>query len=183
MLITQLFLGCVLAASLPADSTFRPLLNHVARQGGIWGIDNTKAAAIFYRCLDSITKEEHGKAVVAFVGSHEDRAYWVSSFLTRESYLNGNKPKPYLALALYANASDALLHGKPASEKQLHSQYLLSINAATLAKRLGLDALAVTFKTRAESLPLDVKQIGGPAVGEGAKHIYDSIPVRKSGIK
>ena len=180
-----LSLACLwLAATCPAFAQepkphsadpFQPLLDHIAKQHGFWAQDNEKVAKVFHRCLDSVSKDKE-KAVVRFVGDDNERAYWIGGYLTTPSYLNGHTARPYLALAIWADASERLaIKQKPTEDDKSH-RVCLNILAATLAKRLGFNTLAVTLKKRAEAA--DSESIGSrPAVSGEDDRIYDSIDI------
>ena len=171
---SAILLGCLCTSTTGADKPFQPLLDHLAKQHGLWGSDNTKVAAAFYRCFDAIPKDKE-KALIEFVGNDNDRAYWISSYLTSDSYLHGHAPMPHLALAIRANASDRLAVEKNLTDDNLSTRHCLNYLAAIQAKRLGLDALAVKFKVRAAA----GRDPGGPAVSGDDRDVYDSIKINK----
>lgn len=173
-----LWLACVGLATISLASAqgttgrsadpFQPLLDHLEEHGG-WSNDNEKVAKVFHRCVDAIPKDQD-KAIIRFVGDNDNRAYWVADYLVEPVYLGGHTPRPYLALAIWADSSERLAAVEKPFPDDEHNRRRLNTLAAILAKRLGFNSLAVTFKKRAEAAPL-----GGPATHADADRIYDSI--------
>ena len=175
MNVSTLLLACLCTSAIAADPPFKPLLDHVARQNGNWNLDKPKAAAVFYRCMDAISKDKE-KAVVEFVGNDNERAYWIGYYLTDPSCLHDRAPLSHLALSIWANASDRLAMDKELNDGEKAIRHSLNYIAAIQAKRLGLDAMAAKLKRRVGA----DRGAGSPVVSADDSRLYGSVKTPKS---
>jgi hypothetical protein len=118
--------------------------------------------------------------LLKYVGTEVERHYWTSAFLEDAGYLQGNTPRLHLSLLLKQQAL-ALLDGKR-DEDSLMNVVMLSVTAAVLAERLHLHALAVSYKTTAQSLIDRDPDFGGafPALSSDERKMYDTIVLPKT---
>jgi len=139
-----------------------------------WGVNNDRKAALFdaerRRLGDRFESE-----LLKWLGNDPERHYWISFFLTSESYLYGNKPLPHLSL-LVKQQGLALVMGKDDEESQ-GLVVRLSISAAILSDELGFEALARAYKTEAETLLIREPELSGhiPAVLASQRRRYEQI--------
>ena len=168
-----LFCG-VVGAQTPVP--FAALERQVKSEGG-WG--GSKPLAREFNAERKRLGDRFETELLKYVGSDIERHYWTSVFLEDTGYLQGNTPLPHLSLLLKQQAL-ALLDGKR-DQDSLMSVVMLSVTAAVLAERLHLHALAVSYKTTAQSLIDRDPDFGGgfPALSSDERMMYNAIPVSK----
>jgi hypothetical protein len=167
--------------------------------GTVWG--QTTASKPFAR-LDELVKQEKGgwagskqpfakefnaerqrlgskfePELLKYLGNDIEKYYWISSFLEAESYLQGNKPLPYLSLVIKQQGL-VLCLGKDTRENR-HYTVGLCVTGAVLCAQLGLQELAKSYKTTAETLLKkdDELKASFPAMYEWEQKLYDKIPM------
>jgi hypothetical protein len=154
---------------------FAALERQVKSEGG-WGGANQ---AREFNAERMRLGDQFETALLKYVGTDIERHYWTSAFLTDKGYLRGKTPLPHLSLLLKQQAL-ALLEGKR-DQDSLMNVVMLSVTAAVLAERLHLHALAVSYKTAAQSLIDHDPDFGGgfPALSSDERRIYDAIAIAK----
>jgi hypothetical protein len=157
---------------------FAALEKEVKSQGG-WGGSKQPLAREF-NAERKLLGDRFEIELLKYVGTNVERHYWTSAFLEDKGYLQGNKPLPHLSLLLKQQGL-ALLDGKR-DQDSLMNVVMLSVTAAVLAEQLHLHALAVSYKSTAQSLIESDADFGGafPAMYPDERRLYDSITVPKT---
>jgi hypothetical protein len=173
--LTVILLACfIVPAQKQADAPFAELDRQVKQeQGGLNG-DHERLSKLF----DAERKRLGNKfesELLKYIEGDLDKHYWLSAFLETPVYLHGNKPLPYLSL-LIKQQGIAMLRGKT-DEESLGMTVSLSVTAAVLSTQLGLNALAVSYKTEAERLLAQDTSMGAffPAMDDEERRIYDAL--------
>ena len=177
-LLASIFLlaGCAATCPQPTKNekpAFSELIERVEAQRA-WYINNTELAALFQSERKRLG-ERFEAEVIKFIGDDPERHYWISLYLCDECYLHDQKAMPYLALAI--KQQGIALSGGRKDIESMADTYSLSVNAAVLAKKLGLDALAREHKKRAVDLLSKEPVLEGasPAMLKKDLQLYKSI--------
>jgi hypothetical protein len=155
---------------------FAALERQVKSEGGWGGANQARELNAERKRLGNRFETE----LLKYVSTDIERHYWTSVFLSDKGYLHGQAPLPHLSLLLKQQAL-ALLDGKR-DQDSLMNVVALSVTAAVLAEQLHLHALAVSYKTTAQSLIDRDPDFGGgfPALSADERKIYDAIAVSKT---
>ncbi len=148
--LTLLFL--TLDSATLAQSTTPPFFSldeRVREERGGWAGNKQDFSKIF-RAERARLGDSFESALIAYIGTDIDKHYWVSWFLVTDTYLQGDKPLPHLALLIKQQAL-SLLRNKT-DKDSLGDTLTLSVTAAILAESLGLHGLADGYKREAETI-------------------------------
>jgi len=155
---------------------FKALEAHLDRQGRVWDINNRAVAKAFNEDRKRLGKSFE-KALSAYLGEDLNKHYWISNYLTEESYLHGNAAMPHLALLI--KQQGLVLCGKRQDDNTKAQEVALLFTAAVLSEKLGLRVLAGEYKTRVTGLLRERPILAGgtPAMSEAEWKLYELIPV------
>lgn len=159
---------------------FAELERQVGAERAGWSGNKERLSGFFNEERKRLGSRFEGE-LLKYVGGDAEKHYWISSFLESPSYLHGNKPLPHLSL-LIKQQGVALLDGR--KDRESRGRTLgLSVTAAVLAEQLGLRALAVSHKDRAEKLLLEDDSLSTyfPAMLEEERKLYGRLESRIKG--
>jgi TonB family protein len=181
-LLIFLALGCVRAQGT-AEESFAELEREVKAERGGWAGNKERLSGFFNQERKRLG-DRFEQEVLKYISGDVERHYWISAFLESRSYLHGNAPLPHLAL-LIKQQGIAMLEGKK-DEESLGVTLGLSVGAAVLARKLGLNELAISYKNFAENLLVKHETLSGyfPAMYEEEQGLYrqlESSVIRKGG--
>ena len=173
--------GCVLLCGAERDSPapFRSLEKQAATQWGNWEGSKGVLARLFREERKRLGVR-FDEALMAYIGEDVTKHYWVSAFLTAPEYLQKDKSRPYLALAILEQGL-AICSGKP--DLQIQARALgMHVKAAVLSRTLGLRSLASSHKTAAEALASKKPVLAGafPVLSRASLKVYESIETMKA---
>ena len=176
-LICWLLLFLIPPFAVHAQTTSQPfasLERAVKAERGGWAGDHSRLSAAF----DSERRQLGDKfesELLKWLGQDGEKHYWISFFLEDNSYLQGSRRLPHLAL-LVKEQGLRLLRNKTDEESQGYVVGL-SITAATLSAELGFWSLATSYKDEAEALLKKNPDLNAdvPAMYEAERRLYDSI--------
>ena len=97
-----------------------------------------------------------------YLGNDADKHYWIGSFVSSKSYLQGNSPMSELAIQIYQKAIDLIASKN--NESSLGRKVTILRRLAVLSKLLGKQDDAVRFRDQAGSGP------SGGAVASSYRH-------------
>jgi hypothetical protein len=153
VLVLTLLCGFAVAQQLPFEA-FEKAVNK--ERGGFAG-DKSKLSAIFnaerVRLGDSFESE-----LWKYVDKDADKHYWTALFITARSYLQGNEPMQGLANRIRERALVLLVDMN--DKKSLGRRYSMLRDMAIAAKQLSLDAKAVEYRSRADNILENYKDLG-----------------------
>lgn len=136
------------------------------------GVNNNHKAKIFQEERNRLGKN-FAMALERFIGDDIDRCYWISSYLSSDYYLHGNKPLYNLSLSI-TNKGIKLCE----MENEVPPDIIgLSVVGALTAYKINNQKLARHYK----AIVIKFLKKGGmykysfPALNENDKSIYDSI--------
>jgi TonB family protein len=153
---------------------FLLLDQQLKKQQGGWAGDKENLSTIFnaerIRLGDKFDVE-----LLKYIGRDAEKHYWIATFLVEPSYLHGNKPLPYFALAIQQQGL-SLLQGKQ-DTRSLGRSVGLNVNSAVLSAELGLYSLAESYKQEAERLLSSNSDLRAwyPGMGEYESCLYEWI--------
>ena len=85
-----------------------------------------------------------------YLGNDADKHYWIGSFVSSKSYLQGNSPMSELAIQIYQKAIDLIASKN--NESSLGRKVTILRRLAVLSKLLGKQDDAVRFRDQAEAI-------------------------------
>ena len=172
LFLIVLYASCSLV-SAQSNTPFAELDHHVkTEQKGFWGGEES-TVTLFNAARKRLGKNFETE-LMKYLGEDIEKHYWISAYLNYEDYLQGNERLPELSLRIKQKAL-ALIETLP-KEDTIGSVVGLNVTAAILSKQLKMDALAKSYKAKAESLAKDEAYMGTfPALSDEDRAIYDAI--------
>jgi len=138
--------------------------------------DTTEKNVLFHRerrRLGARFEGELMKLVAGNAGGH----YWCANFLAWGDPASGAEPDLKLALLLYGEGL-ILCEKLPAPDNEARASPM-AVNAAVAAWKLGLNTLAIRYKSRAEKAMASLGDMGSacfPVMEEAEHNLYEAIP-------
>ncbi len=150
------------AAAWAQEKPFNDFERAVSRERGGFAGDKRKLSEVFnserIRLGDSFESE-----LWKYLGDDADKHFWIALFITAKSYLHGSSPLPELANAIREKAL-VLLNGKT-DESSLGRKYTVLREMAIAAKLASRQADAVSYRSKAENILENYKDLGAYSSG------------------
>lgn len=173
LFLVMLFVSCSFV-SAQSGNAFAELDQHVkTEQKGFFGGEET-TVTLFNAVRKSLSKNFETE-LFKYLGNDVDKHYWISLYLEDKDYLQGNERLPELSLRIKQRA---LSMAETQEEEDTFLSIIgLNVTAAILSKQLKQDALAKSYKAKAEALLKQNEAYQGtfPALREEERAIYDAI--------
>jgi len=157
---------------------FGMIEKHVGQAWGGWHGDARVLAKLFNEERRRLG-DRFDECLIAFVGEDPDKHLLIPRFLVFPSYLEKQKPRPYLALLLLQQGIEISIREKD-EESQAHL-LTSSVAAAILSQKIGFQSLAQGHKKRTEMLLKSKPKLVGawPSMNEDDRKVYNSIIIQR----